>query len=207
MRQVSSAAAALPLYIHDGFNLEQYSQFVADRSDFVVQDHHSYFVFTPQDNAESASGHTKDIQSSISGSLASASDRQRRNLVVDEFSCALTEQSLSGEADPNQARRAFCEGQLQIYQNETAGWSFWGALLVRSHLTSILIFPCFSVQQRGLFQRPWMVFQGGRRKQSALLVLLLRQRSPRGPLAPSCACRHGGRHGLSDPRGDDKHSV
>ncbi|EIW60057.1 glycoside hydrolase [Trametes versicolor FP-101664 SS1] len=125
MRQVSSAAAALPLYIHDGFNLEQYSQFVADRSDFVVQDHHSYFVFTPQDNAESASGHTKDIQSSISGSLAAASDRQRRNLVVDEFSCALTEQSLSSEADPNQARRAFCEGQLQIYQNETAGWSFW----------------------------------------------------------------------------------
>ncbi|KAH9857066.1 glycoside hydrolase [Lenzites betulinus] len=125
MRQVSPAAQALPLYIHDGFNLEQYSDFVANRSDFVVQDHHSYFVFTPTDAAEPASQHTKDIQGSMSDSLGAASDRQRRNLVVDEFSCALTEQSLADESDPDTARRTFCTGQMEIYQNETAGWAFW----------------------------------------------------------------------------------
>ncbi|KAI0636795.1 glycoside hydrolase [Trametes polyzona] len=125
MRQVGPAAKALPLYIHDGFDLEQYSNFVANRTDFVVQDHHSYFVFTSSDATEPASQHTKDIQSSVSDSLLAASDRQRRNLVVDEFSCALTDQSLAGEADPEAARKAFCTGQMEIYQNETAGWAFW----------------------------------------------------------------------------------
>ncbi|KAH9901105.1 glycoside hydrolase [Cubamyces lactineus] len=125
MRQVSPAAQAFPLYIHDGFDLEQYSAFVANRSDFVVQDHHSYFVFTPSDEAEPASQHTEDIRGSIYDALQGASDRQRRNLVVDEFSCALTDQSLAGETDPDQARREFCQGQMDIYQNVTAGWAFW----------------------------------------------------------------------------------
>ncbi|KAI0780754.1 glycoside hydrolase [Trametes elegans] len=125
MRQVSPTAQSFPFYIHDGFNLDQYSEFVANRSDFVVQDHHSYFVFTSSDAVEPASQHTKDVQSSVTNSLAAASDRQRRNLVVDEFSCALTAQSLAEEEDPDGARRAFCEGQMELYQNETAGWAFW----------------------------------------------------------------------------------
>ncbi|KAI0362308.1 glycoside hydrolase [Trametes cingulata] len=125
MRAVDPAAETFPLYVHDGFDLDQYSQFVANRPDFVVQDHHSYFVFTPTDETEPASQHTKDVHSFIADSLAAASARQRRNLVVDEFSCALTYQSLAGEAHPDQARKAFCEGQMEIYQNETAGWAFW----------------------------------------------------------------------------------
>ncbi|KAI0673044.1 glycoside hydrolase [Trametes maxima] len=125
MRRVSPAAESFPLYIHDGFNLDQYSDFVGNRSDFVVQDHHSYFVFTSSDSAEPASQHTKDIHSAVTGSLDSASKRERRNLVVDEFSCALTAQSLVGEGDPEQARMDFCTGQTELYQNETAGWAFW----------------------------------------------------------------------------------
>ena len=128
MRQVGPNAASFPLYIHDGFNLAQYSDFVAGRSDFIVQDHHSYFVFTPSDQSESATDHIHDVGGSISDDLLSASERQRRNLVVDEFSCALTDESLANEGDKDSARRLFCEGQMEIYQNETAGWSFWGTV-------------------------------------------------------------------------------
>lgn len=122
MRQFSST---FPLYLHDGFDLERFSDFVANRSDFVVQDHHSYFVFSPSDNEEPATEHTSDIQSTIASSLAKASAQQRRNLVVDEWSCALSADSLSHESDPDAARRDFCEGQMNVYANTTAGWGFW----------------------------------------------------------------------------------
>ena len=111
----------LPLYLHDGFDLERFTKFVASRPDFVVQDHHSYFVFTPSDSSEPASDHTTDIQGDIAYSFVQASAQERRNLVIDEFSCALTEKSLKGESDPNQARRDFCTGQTAIYANATAG--------------------------------------------------------------------------------------
>ncbi|TBU45740.1 glycoside hydrolase [Dichomitus squalens] len=125
MRQVDPAAASLPLYIHDGFDLNRFSAFVANRTDFVVQDHHSYFVFTPPDEAEPASQHTSDIYGGISRSLAGASARQQRNLVVDEFSCALTDESLADESDPIEARKDFCQAQLDVYRSTTAGWAFW----------------------------------------------------------------------------------
>ena len=128
MRQVDPAAASLPLYIHDGFDLDRFSAFVANRTDFVVQDHHSYFVFTPSDEAEPASQHTSDIYGDIAQSLADASARQQRNLVVDEFSCALTDESLADEPDPIKARKDFCQAQVDIYRNNTAGWAFWGEL-------------------------------------------------------------------------------
>lgn len=86
---------------------------------------HSYFVFTKQDENKSASQHTKDIKTSISDSLAAASANQRGNLVVDEWSGALTRQSLSNEPDEVAARRDFCTAQLEAYSNYTAGWSFW----------------------------------------------------------------------------------
>lgn len=126
MRQVSPAAASFPLYIHDGFDLEQYASYVANRTDFVVVDHHSYFVFTPSDDAEPASQHTADVEGYISTSIATASTQARRNLVIDEWSCALTPQSLANESDPNQSRRDFCTGQMDMYANTSAGWGFWG---------------------------------------------------------------------------------
>ncbi|KAJ6630675.1 glycoside hydrolase superfamily [Mycena sp. CBHHK59/15] len=125
MRQMSNAAASFPLYIHDGFDLQRFSDFVASRTDFIVQDHHAYFVFTPSDTSEPASKHTNDIQTTISGSLAAACAHQRRNLVVDEFSCALTPQSLSNEPNEVKARQDFCAAQVETYSNITAGWSFW----------------------------------------------------------------------------------
>ncbi|KAF9466289.1 glycoside hydrolase superfamily [Collybia nuda] len=125
MRQASPHAATIPLYIHNGFDLERFTDYVAGRSDFIVQDHHSYFVFTPSDEAEPASQHTIDINSTVSDTLYRASLKQHRNLVIDEWSCALTPESISSEPDKNKARQDFCTGQLNVYTNTTAGWSFW----------------------------------------------------------------------------------
>ncbi|KAF7363339.1 putative dolichyl-phosphate-mannose--glycolipid alpha-mannosyltransferase [Mycena sanguinolenta] len=126
IRQVEGAEN-LPLYIHDGFNLQKYSDYVAQRRDFVVQDHHSYFVFTPSDDKKSASAHTQEIKTSISDSLTKAAANQRRNLIIGEWSCALTPQSLSQDSDESEedARRNFCLAQLETYSNATAGWTFW----------------------------------------------------------------------------------
>jgi glucan 1,3-beta-glucosidase len=131
MRQVSPEAATFPLYLHDGFDLARFSNYIANRTDFVVQDYHSYFVFTPSDGAEPASQHTSDIESTVSDSLSNASSRQHRNLVVDEWSCALTPQSMLNEADQTTARKDFCTGQMKVYANTTAGWSFWCMSLFR----------------------------------------------------------------------------
>ncbi|QRV79062.1 Cellulase (glycosyl hydrolase family 5 protein) [Ceratobasidium sp. AG-Ba] len=128
LRKLSPNAARFPFYIHDGFNLERFAKFVGGRKDFVVQDHHSYFVFTPSDSSTSAQDHTSNINNGISDALASASKRARGNLVVDEWSCALTAESLSSlpsESKQLAARKSFCTSQANVYLRETAGWSFW----------------------------------------------------------------------------------
>lgn len=125
MRQASPAAAQFPLYVHNGFDLPRFTDFIANRTDFVVQDHHSYFVFTSSDDAEPASQHTVDIRGAVSDTLGKASKQQHRNLVVDEWSCAITPKSLANEPDQLQARKDFCTGQLDVYTNTAAGWGFW----------------------------------------------------------------------------------
>jgi aryl-phospho-beta-D-glucosidase BglC (GH1 family) len=125
MRQTSPAAAQLPIYVHNGFDLQRFSDYVAGRTDFVVQDHHSYFVFTSSDDSEPASQHTGDIRGPVSDTLDGASKEQHRNIVVDEWSCALTPKSIANERDQRRAREDFCTGQMEVYTNTTAGWSFW----------------------------------------------------------------------------------
>jgi glucan 1,3-beta-glucosidase len=125
MRRVSAEAESLPLYIHDGFDLNRFSTYVSGRQDFVVQDHHSYFVFTPLDSAKPVRMHTAEIQTKTSSSLESASIQERRNLIIGEWSCALTAESLKGEDNRDEARKQFCTGQMDVYNNETSGWSFW----------------------------------------------------------------------------------
>ncbi|KAL0573271.1 Glucan 1,3-beta-glucosidase 3 [Marasmius crinis-equi] len=123
MRAVSAEAAELPLYIHDAFNLPKYIDFVNNRTDFVVLDHHSYFVFTPSDAAEPASQHTSDINTQVSDELKS--NLPRHNVVVGEWSCALTPESLEHEENKDQSVRDFCRTQLDVYTEDTAGWAFW----------------------------------------------------------------------------------
>ena len=189
-----------PLYIHDGFDLMRFSDFVANRTDFVVQDHHSYFVYTPSDVAESASGHIQDVHDSVAQDLSRASDHQRRNLVVDEFSCALTDQSLAGDPNPDQARRDFCEGQMEIYQNETAGWAFWGQCLADN--TCELFTYIRSLRQGGLLRRRRMVLQGRGWEEPSLHILLVWSGAPYRSVSHTGSVGHGVRDGLPFVRHD-----
>ncbi|KDN38614.1 hypothetical protein RSAG8_09401, partial [Rhizoctonia solani AG-8 WAC10335] len=128
LRKVSPEAARFPFYIHDGFDLERFSGYVGRRKDFVVQDHHSYFVFTPDDSSKPVGDHISNVNSSIMSSLAAAAKRARHNLVIDEWSCALSPGSLSKLPDgatEQAARKAFCSAQSSAYLRTTAGWSFW----------------------------------------------------------------------------------
>ncbi|KAF7777607.1 CAZyme family GH5 [Agaricus bisporus var. burnettii] len=124
MRQVPKYGK-IPIYIHDAFDLNRFLPFVAGRRDFVVQDHHSYFVFTDSDSKTPADQQTANVKSSISDSFVKAALTERRNLVIGEWSCALTEGSLSSQRDRVQAQRDFCSAQLEMYSSVTAGWYFW----------------------------------------------------------------------------------
>jgi glucan 1,3-beta-glucosidase len=83
------------------------------------------FVYTSDDAQESAEDHTLDIDSNIQSSLQNASEELERNIVIDEWCCALPSESLSQESDAVTAQRNFCQAQVNVYGNVTAGWSFW----------------------------------------------------------------------------------
>ena len=128
MRETSPEAATFPIYIHDAFNLHEYSGYTANRTDFIVEDHHSYFVFTADDASRDAKAETNVVKGSVYHDLSSASGAQRRNLVVGEWSCALVDSALSDVPDQMAARQQFCQGQEQVYVNTSAGWHFWSKL-------------------------------------------------------------------------------
>lgn len=61
----------------------------------------------------------------INSELHDAADKARGNIVVDEWSCALTGPALAGVTDTDAGRASFCTTQADLYANVTAGWSFW----------------------------------------------------------------------------------
>ena len=102
-----------------------YSGFVGSRKDFVVEDHHSYFVFGSDDSHDTIKQETDKVDGPVANDLSSAYKKTHKNLVVGEWSCALTPESLSKEKNPDSSREKFCQGQEQTYSNNSAGWHFW----------------------------------------------------------------------------------
>lgn len=90
-----------------------------------MQDHHSYFVFSPSNEQESGTQLTVDVDGAIADSLLDVAAKQRRNLVIDEWSCALTPSSLGKEKNVHDVQKKFCQEQIKVYRNATAGWAFW----------------------------------------------------------------------------------
>ncbi|GAC72606.1 hypothetical protein PANT_7d00186 [Moesziomyces antarcticus T-34] len=125
MRAVSPYAKTIPLYFHDAFVLEKGAAFVQKRSDFVVSDHHAYYVYTPQDQALSAQGHISKLDGSIMNQFVQQSAVARRNLIVGEWSCALAWSSIQGSQNPDRDQTEFCQTQQDIWQTTGAGWTFW----------------------------------------------------------------------------------
>lgn len=125
MRAASPAAATVPLYFHDAFVLEKGAAFVSKRSDFVVSDHHAYYVYTPSDQALSAQGHISKLDGSIFKQFGKQSSVARRNLIVGEWSCALAWSSIQNSKNPVADQTEFCQTQQDIWQTTGSGWTFW----------------------------------------------------------------------------------
>lgn len=125
MRNASDYAKTVPLYFHDAFVLEKGATFTSKRSDFVVEDHHSYYVYTSSDQAMSAEGHISQLDGSIFSQFAQQSSVARRNLIVGEWSCALAWSSLQNSKDPDQEQSEFCQTQQDVWQTTGSGWTFW----------------------------------------------------------------------------------
>lgn len=125
MRNASSNAKTVPLYFHDAFNLNKGSAFVANRTDFVVQDYHSYFVYTKTDTSMTAKQHTSAISGGFATNMQKQSGIGRRNLIVGEWSCALAPQSLAKSKTKTADQTAFCQAQEHTYRNAAGGWAFW----------------------------------------------------------------------------------
>ncbi|KAG8895336.1 Glucan 1,3-beta-glucosidase 3 [Tulasnella sp. 403] len=123
MRKVPGAEQ-LPLVVHDAFNLGQWAKYIGKRDDFSVVDHHSYFVFTPDDQSTPVQGLTSQINTDVSNSIASASKTARGNLITDEWGCALADGSTKVD-NLDSATRDYCEAQLKAYTNHGAGHAFW----------------------------------------------------------------------------------
>lgn len=125
MRKASPYAANVPLYFHDAFVLSKGAKFASERTDFVVSDHHAYYVYTPSDQSTSAQGHISQLNGRINDQFESASATARRNLIVGEWSCALSESSLKNSKNRERDQKNFCQAQQDIWQSATAGFTFW----------------------------------------------------------------------------------
>ncbi|CAO1633075.1 unnamed protein product [Parajaminaea phylloscopi] len=125
IRTINNFTSTLPLYFHDAFNMPKGSDFVSKRKDFVVQDNHSYFVYTSADTSMSAQAHTSQIQGQLLSKFQQNSNLARRNMIVGEWSCALAPSSLSGVSDKTAATRKYCMAQQDTYANATAGYHYW----------------------------------------------------------------------------------
>ena len=128
LREVSPEAATFPFYINDAYDMPRFADYISTRQDFLVLDHHSYFVFDQTSEDTSAPDLTSSLvpgSGSLSGQILEASQEVQRNVVIDEWSCALSSQSLGDTSNPGRARRNFCTGQMESYTNATAGWGFW----------------------------------------------------------------------------------
>lgn len=125
MRNASAGAQTIPLYFHDAFNLNKGSAFTAKRTDFVVQDYHSYFVYTSKDTSMSAKQHTSAIGGGFSTNMQKQSEIGRRNLIVGEWSCALAPSSLAKSSNKAADQTAYCKTQEDVYRNAAGGWTFW----------------------------------------------------------------------------------
>lgn len=125
MRAASPYAKTVPLYFHDAFVLSKGAAFVAKRSDFVISDHHAYYVYTASDQALSAQGHITKLDGSIFNQFAAQSSIARRNLIVGEWSCALAWSSIQNSKNPDKDQTEFCRTQQDVWQTTGAGWTFW----------------------------------------------------------------------------------
>ncbi|TBU37979.1 glycoside hydrolase [Dichomitus squalens] len=132
IRAVRKVNPYLPVYISDSWMTDQYADFIkSSGTEFTVLDHHLYRCFTHDDISTPAAEHARRLRDPNDGtaSLFSRTSGKLREscaaLVVGEWSAALNPASLHGAGDEVQAKRAYVEAQLQLFDQHCAGWFFW----------------------------------------------------------------------------------
>lgn len=127
MRAVSSS---MPLYLHDGFQLNNMVTYVTknlDKYQPIIVDDHAYFVFTSSQQSTPITSITSQIKSSTKSQLSTANGNLNGNLVIGEMGCANADGQTVSDMDT--ALKAYCEAQVDVYSEVTAGWIFWAALM------------------------------------------------------------------------------
>jgi hypothetical protein len=81
-----------------------------------------------------ASTHITNVNGPIADELKGSAKRLNDNLVIDEWSCALTSDSLKAESDPQGAQSTFCRTEMGVYSRVGGGWSFWSNSLLLTPL-------------------------------------------------------------------------
>ncbi|KAH9887994.1 glycoside hydrolase [Cubamyces lactineus] len=131
-RTIRAIDPDLPLYIGDAWRTDDYAGFIKSANvPFVVLDHHLYRCFTSEDISTSAAEHARRLRDGHEGTsqmfarVGEALEGVGGAMVVGEWSAALNPGSLHGAGDEMQAKRAYVEAQLQLYERCCAGWFFW----------------------------------------------------------------------------------
>lgn len=86
-----------------------------------------------------ASAHITNVNGPIADELKVSAKRLNDNLVIDEWSCALTGDSLKAEPDPQGAQGTFCRAQMDVYSRAGGGWSFWSESVLPTPFLFLLI--------------------------------------------------------------------
>lgn len=119
------ARGGVPLYIGDNWNMAYWTSWAGQRSEFCVVDHHYYYCFTQNDLALSPRQHIDRLKNS--NELAKCSQKARGNIVIGEWSLAMSAESKQ-RARPNEresAQRDFGHSQLDKYTVNSGGSFFW----------------------------------------------------------------------------------
>ncbi|KAN0066426.1 Glucan 1,3-beta-glucosidase 3 [Thecaphora frezii] len=144
IRAASPEAAALPLYLGDGWDTNHYTGYVGQRAgggNFLVADYHLYRCFTPGDHSIRCEDHAAKIHpgrtplphdrdgcGDTAGWLQSMSHRCGHSLIVGEWSAALNPASLGHLGSPEDKKRAktsWAHNQWLAYDKFCSGYFFW----------------------------------------------------------------------------------
>ena len=133
---ISSIDNSLPLYISDGWDLSRalsYANTKNTRSSSVnpiIVDTHRYWVFTDADKTKAPQQIIGEVQTQLSelvGKEGSVCEHRAGQVVVEEYSCALTGDSWAKapHSDRTALTTAFGQAQSRRWQEKAGGSFFW----------------------------------------------------------------------------------
>lgn len=142
-------------------DLNRFTKYVSNRTDFVVEDHHACELFefafksmfnhskylsdfiqgnTTNAEAPNTPPPTGDVYNAVGQQIIDASMAVRRNMIIGEFSTALPDSVLAAGPSADSIRQQFGTAQINLFSNATAGWGFFSRLFAEK-------FQCTGIDQ------------------------------------------------------------